>query len=61
MSKSNCRGLWMRLTRKASLERMLAEVAMTLTFMFNLVLVLISVEKNQLLLRALRASPVDPD
>jgi hypothetical protein len=51
----------MRLTRRASLERMLAEVAMTLTFMFNLVLVLISVEKNQLLLRALRASPVDPD
>ena len=51
----------MRLIERASLERMLAEVAMTLTFMFNQVLVLTFVEKNQLLLRALRASPVDPD
>ncbi len=51
----------MKHIRRASLERMLAEVAMTLTFMFNPVQVLISVEKNQRLLRALRASPVDPD
>jgi hypothetical protein len=51
----------MRLIERASLERMLAEVAMTLTFMFNQELVLTFVEKNQLLLRALRASPVDPD
>ena len=51
----------MKHIRRASLERMLAEVAMTLTFMFNQVLVLTFVEKSQLLLRALRASPVDPD
>lgn len=48
MSKSSCRGLSMRLIERASLERMLAEVAMTLTFMFNQELVLTFVEKNQL-------------
>jgi hypothetical protein len=48
MSKFNCRELSMRHTRRASLERMPAEVAMTLTFMFNQVQVPTSVEKNQL-------------
>lgn len=38
----------MRLIERASLERMLAEVAMTLIFMFNRELVLTFVEKNQL-------------
>jgi hypothetical protein len=51
----------MRLIKRASSERMLAEVAMTLTFMFNQELAHTFVEKNQPLLRALRASPVDPD
>jgi hypothetical protein len=38
-----------------------AVVDMTSMFMFKLVLVLTFAEKNQLLLRALRASPADPD
>ena len=48
MSKSSCRELSMRHIKRASLERMLVEVAMTLTFMFNQVLVLTFVEKSQL-------------
>lgn len=60
-SKSNSNKLSMRPTERASSERMLAVADMTLMFMFNLALVLISVEKNQLLLRASRVSPVDPD
>jgi hypothetical protein len=51
----------MRHTRRASLERMLAAADMILMFMFNLVQVLIFVEKNPLLLRASRASQADPD
>jgi hypothetical protein len=51
----------MRHTKRASSERMLAEVAMISTFMCKVVLAPIYVERNLHLLRALRASPVDPD
>ena len=51
----------MRLTKRDSLERMHAVVDMTLTFMSYLVQALIFVVKNQLLLRASKASPEDPD
>jgi hypothetical protein len=61
MSRSSYKEQLMRLMLRASLERTHAEVVMTLMSMFNLVLVLISVEKNQPLLRASKASPVDPD
>ncbi len=47
MSKSSFKELLMRLTERALLERTLAEVVMTLMFMYNLVLVLIFAEKNQ--------------
>jgi hypothetical protein len=51
----------MRHTERDSLERMPAVAAMTSMSMFKVVLVLIFVEKNQPLLKASRASPVDPD
>jgi hypothetical protein len=46
MSKSSFKELLMRHIERALLERMLAEVVMTLMFMFNLVLVHIFAEKN---------------
>jgi hypothetical protein len=61
MSKSSYSVLSTRLTERDSLGRMHAVVDMTSMFMFKLVLVLTFAEKNQLLLRALRASPADPD
>ncbi len=48
MSKSSFKELSMKPTREDSLARMLAEVDMTSMFMYNLVLELTFVEKNQL-------------
>jgi hypothetical protein len=53
--------LSMKHTRRASLARTLAVVDMILMSTSNLELEHTFAEKNQLLLRALRASPVDPD
>jgi hypothetical protein len=56
MNKFNFNRQLMRLIVKDLLERMLAVAAMILMFMFRLEQVLISVAKNQHLLRASRAS-----
>ena len=48
MSKSSCRELSMKLTKRDFSERMLAAVAMTLMFMYRVVLEHISAERNQL-------------
>ena len=61
MSRSSYSVLSMKLTKRDSSARMHAVVVMTSMFMSNLVQVLTFVERNQLLLKALRASLVDPD
>lgn len=61
MNKCNYKKQSMRPTRRVSSERMLVEVDMTLTYMYKAVLAPIFVVKNQLWLRASRASQVDPD
>jgi hypothetical protein len=52
MKQTNYKELLMKPTRKASLERMHAVVDTILMYMFTLVQEHISVEKNQLLLKA---------
>jgi hypothetical protein len=61
MSKSNFSAQLMRRMLRDSLERTHAEVVMTLTSMFNQEQEPIFAEKNLLLLRASRESPVDLD
>jgi hypothetical protein len=61
MNKSSFKEQSMKHMLRDSLERMPAVVDMISMFMFRVVLELIFAVKNLLLLRALKASPEDPD
>ena len=61
MNKCSFKEQSMKHMLRDSLERMPAVVDMISMFMFRVVLELIFAVKNLLLLRALKASPEDPD
>lgn len=61
MKQTNYKKQFMKPMKKDLLARMQVEVVMTLMYMYIQELVLIFVEKNQHLLKALRANLVDPD
>ena len=61
MNKSSFKEQSMKHMLRDFLERMPAVVDMISMFMFRVVLELIFAVKNLLLLRALKASPEDPD